>query len=101
MGASKEEREGWQEGAEEEEEDLTKVAWGAGLSKLLDAKIPQFVFFCLGWACLGLPCYLITGSGSSKAVCRPTRSAVGRLALAREFGAVRGGARALMPYRGR
>ena len=53
--------------AEEEEEDLTKVAWGAGLTKLLDTKIPQFVFFCLGWACLGLPCYLITGSGSSKA----------------------------------
>ena len=46
----------------EEEEDLTKVEWGAGLTKLLERQIPAFVFFLLGWSLLGLPCYLLTGA---------------------------------------
>ena len=46
----------------EEEEDLSKVEWGAGLARMLDRQIPNIIFFCLGWSCLSLPCYLASGA---------------------------------------
>lgn len=44
----------------EEEEDLSKVEWGAGLARLIRGQFPNLIFFFLGWSCLGLPCYLTT-----------------------------------------
>ena len=47
--------------AAEVEEDLSKVEWGAGLARLITAKFPNLIFFCLGWSTLALPTYLLTG----------------------------------------
>lgn len=40
--------------------DLTKIAWGAGLGKLIFGQFPNLVFFFLGWSVFALPCYLLT-----------------------------------------
>lgn len=45
----------------EEEEDLSKIEWGAGLSRLIDGQLPNIIFFGVGWSLLALPCYLVTG----------------------------------------
>ncbi len=45
----------------EEEEDLSKVEWGAGLARLLDAQLPNMIFFGIGWSIFALPSYLTTG----------------------------------------
>ena len=37
----------------DEEEDLSKVEWGAGLAKLIERKFPDIIFFCIGWSLLG------------------------------------------------
>ena len=47
--------------ADEEEEDLSKIAWGAGLAGLLATQVPNFIFFTTGFTLLALPCYLILG----------------------------------------
>ena len=46
---------------DEEEEDLSKIEWGAGLSKLIFAEYPNLIFFFLGWSVLALPSYLGAG----------------------------------------
>jgi CIC family chloride channel protein len=45
----------------EEEEDLSKIEWGAGLARLLEGQLPNMIFFGMGWSLLALPCYLATG----------------------------------------
>lgn len=50
----------------EEEEDLSKVEWGAGLGRLLDAQLPNMIFFGIGWSVFALPSYLATGWKEAK-----------------------------------
>ena len=37
----------------EEEEDLSTIEWGAGLSRLIDGQLPNMIFFGVGWSLLG------------------------------------------------
>ena len=46
--------------APDEHEDLSKIEWGAGLSRLVDSQLPNVIFFCFGWTALGLPSYIWT-----------------------------------------
>jgi hypothetical protein len=47
----------------EEEEDLSTIEWGAGLTRLVVSQFPNIILVCLGWSCIALPCYIITGWG--------------------------------------
>ena len=47
---------------DDEAEDLSKIEWGAGLSKVIDGQLANIIFFSLGWSLLALPCYLGVGS---------------------------------------
>lgn len=43
----------------DEEEDLSSIAWGAGMGKLVEQQYPNLLTFLLGASVLALPCHLI------------------------------------------
>ena len=49
----------------EEEEDLWKIEWGAGLGRMISGQVPNFLLVLTGVSCFALPSYLVSGSGES------------------------------------
>jgi hypothetical protein len=51
---------------EDDEEDLSKIEWGAGFGRMIDEQLPNVLLICCGFAVGGLPSYLGTGAYDEK-----------------------------------